>query len=334
MDFLKVLMLYMSLMFASSVQNAPPPGEAPEVTRPPVIAQVQQTAAVSTAQPGQAQVVGSTVITPDPNATPTPTPVPTVTPNPNYGVLRFGDKNNRVKNMQARLIELGYLKEGADDGSFGYQTLNAVRAFQRANDLSADGDAGSVTLTQLYENPYVIANPDAPTPTPTAAPITPDDPTAWLQMDGVTVLLDGKALALVNELSDGTRVQGRLHVWQLGSETYVSLDELAQAAQDWSLRASGTESCTLEAAGYVIELTASGSTDASQANASYRDGYLATIDGLPVPMAQADVVCRNQVWYASATFLRTAMSAQVTWEAEEMTLVLQVPPKSVAQSID
>jgi len=330
MDFLKVLMLYMSLMFASSVQNAPPPGEAPAVTQPPVIVQVQQNG-VNTPQPGQVQVIGSTVITPDPNATPTPTPVPTVTPNPNYGVLRFGDKNNRVKNMQARLIELGYLKAGADDGSFGYQTLNAVRAFQRANDLSADGDAGSVTLTQLYENPYVIANPDAPTPTPTAAPVTPDDPTAWLQMDGVTVLLDGKTLALVNELSDGTRVQGRLHVWQLGSEIYVSLNELARAAQDWSLSASGTESCTLEAAGYVIALTANGGADA---NTSYRDGYLATIDGLPVPMAQADVVCRDQVWYASAAFLRTAMNAQVTWEAEEMTLILQVPSKSVAQSID
>lgn len=332
MDFLKVLMLYMSLMFASSVQSAPPPGEAPIITPPPVTAQVQQTVA-STVQPGQVQVVGSTIITPDPNATPTPTPVPTITPNPSYGVLRFGDKNNRVKNMQARLIELGYLKEGADDGSFGYQTLNAVRAFQRANDLSADGDAGSVTLTQLYENPYVVANPDAPTPTPTAAPIIPEDPSAWLQMDGVTALLNGKTLALVNEMSDGTRVQGRMHVWQLGSEIYVSLNELAQAAEDWSLQASGMDRCTLEALGYVIELTAGGA-DAQQASATYRDGYLATIDGLPVPMAQADVVCRNQVWYASATFLRTAMSAQVTWEAEEMTLVLQVPSKSVAQSID
>lgn len=152
MDFVKALMVYMALTFASSVQSAPVPGEPPEETAVP-----QQMIAVATATPADSGgLIGSIVITPDPNATPSPTPVPTITPNPRYKIIRYGDKGNSVKQLQQRLIELGYLSEGDDDGAFGYQTLRAVRAFQKANDLTADGDAGPNTLTQLYENPYVI----------------------------------------------------------------------------------------------------------------------------------------------------------------------------------
>lgn len=329
MDFLKALMLYMSLMFATSVQNALPPGDAPEVTKVPEVVVAQQSAV--TPASNKAQVVGSTVITPDPNATPTPTPVPTLTPNPKYGVLRFGDRGDNVKTMQKKLIELGYLT-GTADGAFGYQTLNAVRAFQKANGLSADGDAGAVTLTQLYENPDAARNPNAPTPKPDEIPQPEADaspnPSAWAQMDGISMLLNGRALALITE-RDGAQVQGRMHVWLKDQQPYVSLDELSSAADGWSMDTDGEGGCTVHAAGYALCLL-----PGDGAQESYQDGYTVTVDGAPVDMGKTDAVCLNGRYLVSAAFLRETLHASVTWDLDEMTLVLQIPDKTVAQSVD
>jgi len=76
------------------------------------------------------------------------TAAPTETPAPVISTLRKGDANDAVRQMQARLIELGYLS-GSADGKFGVQTYRALLAFQRANNLLVDGIAGSKTLTKL-----------------------------------------------------------------------------------------------------------------------------------------------------------------------------------------
>lgn len=62
--------------------------------------------------------------------------------------LRKGDANEAVKEMQARLIQMGYLS-GDADGKFGVQTYRALMAFQKANNLEVDGVAGSKTLAAL-----------------------------------------------------------------------------------------------------------------------------------------------------------------------------------------
>lgn len=63
--------------------------------------------------------------------------------------LKQGDKGDSVKALQKRLIELGYLT-GTADGSFGSGTKTAVAAFQKAAGLTADGVAGSSTITALF----------------------------------------------------------------------------------------------------------------------------------------------------------------------------------------
>ena len=73
---------------------------------------------------------------------------PTATPAPVSSTLRKGDANDAVKEMQQRLINLGYLS-GKADGDFGVQTYRALMAFQKANKLDADGVAGSKTLAVL-----------------------------------------------------------------------------------------------------------------------------------------------------------------------------------------
>lgn len=68
--------------------------------------------------------------------------------------LKKGSKGDTVKALQKQLIALGYDvgKKGAD-GDFGSATLAAVKAFQKANGLKADGVVGESTWAKLDNNP-------------------------------------------------------------------------------------------------------------------------------------------------------------------------------------
>lgn len=88
-------------------------------------------------------------ITPSPAPTPVATFVP-ATPEPTKAstALRNGDEGADVTYAQQRLKELGYLS-GSADGKFGNATERAVRDFQTANGLSADGVVGTQTMNRL-----------------------------------------------------------------------------------------------------------------------------------------------------------------------------------------
>ncbi len=85
-------------------------------------------------------------------ATPTPTAKPTNTPKAeslDY-YLENGSSGTKVRTLQNRLIELGWL-DGTADGKYGNATEYAVKAFQkRYSSLWDDGVAGPDTLKQLY----------------------------------------------------------------------------------------------------------------------------------------------------------------------------------------
>lgn len=108
----------------------------------------------------------------------TPTPAPQTTPGASDNTihvasgqtLRRGDINEAVRQLQQRLIALGYLK-GKADGNFGAQTYAALVAFQQANDLKADGIAGKLTIGALNSSSAVGVGPSV-TPAPTTAPST------------------------------------------------------------------------------------------------------------------------------------------------------------------
>lgn len=70
--------------------------------------------------------------------------------------LKKGSKGDDVKQLQKTLIELGYSvgKYGAD-GSFGNDTENAVKKFQKAKGITQDGFVGKNTAHKLgwtYKN--------------------------------------------------------------------------------------------------------------------------------------------------------------------------------------
>ncbi len=166
MDLMKTLLIYMSAMMTLAVQNT----AAPKVTPVPTPA---PQAIVETGEIPAADVT-ITAVPPDQlnqNGTKyTPAPVRTITPNTKaYHNLGMGAKGKEVKKLQEKLIEMGYLPEGAADGAYGRQTYNAVKKFQYYNGLAADGVAGRKTQTNLFENPDIVRNPEAE---PTEAPAT------------------------------------------------------------------------------------------------------------------------------------------------------------------
>lgn len=153
MDLLKTILVYMSMVVVASVQNAPDPGSVPAYDEPTPTPYVQ----------------AAPTPTSTPTATPKPTPVPTIdiTPNPEYGTLQVGDKGDEVRRLQEELARYGYY-EGDIDGVYGNQTRRAVEQFQYQHGLSADGMAGRITLTVLYESGQVRLSPSAATPAPSA----------------------------------------------------------------------------------------------------------------------------------------------------------------------
>lgn len=193
--------------------------------------------------------------TPVPSDTPTPppaasdvpadvkatdTPAPEFTANPSYKTLRYGNSGNNVKKMQKRLIELGYLG-GKADGKFGLHTYNAVKLFQQVHGLTADGVAGRITLTYLYEYPGVMRNPDAPTPTPepTLTPeptIAPPEALMVLQPDAAVVLTGTGTPVTLAKPEGSVMVAAAPRLYQYVDGTiFVSLYDLCEALDSWTL---------------------------------------------------------------------------------------------------
>lgn len=70
--------------------------------------------------------------------------------NQNTGVLSSGSRGQAVKELQEKLIKLGYnIGATGADGEYGYFTMLAVKEFQKANGLSQDGIAGAKTLAAI-----------------------------------------------------------------------------------------------------------------------------------------------------------------------------------------
>jgi len=70
-------------------------------------------------------------------------------------------ENNDVVLLQERLKELGYFNNQCT-GYFGSITFSAVKAFQKANNLTVDGIAGPKTLDALFSDKAIPKKENAP----------------------------------------------------------------------------------------------------------------------------------------------------------------------------
>ncbi|MBR5230688.1 MAG: peptidoglycan-binding protein [Clostridia bacterium] len=100
------------------------------------------------------------------------TDVKTLPPIPGI-TMRLNDKGYQVTELQEALIKLGYLK-GKATGAYDQATFKAVKAFQKAMKLTADGIAGAKTQQKLAGS-LTTPTPTIKIVTPTPAPITEDN---------------------------------------------------------------------------------------------------------------------------------------------------------------
>jgi len=108
----------------------------------------------ATNAPTNVITVGGSTVGVSATATPaigltTATPTPASTSSGSNSTLKSGSSGTAVKQLQQRLKELGYYT-GSVDGDYGAATVAAVKEFQTANSLTADGVAGTKTQDAVY----------------------------------------------------------------------------------------------------------------------------------------------------------------------------------------
>lgn len=92
---------------------------------------------------------------PVPEPTPEPTPEPSATVSIEMDVLKRGDTGNQVETLQILLNAFGFRDEDGDlltvDSIFGAHTEYAVKAYQIARDIEADGVVGYETWNRILK---------------------------------------------------------------------------------------------------------------------------------------------------------------------------------------
>ena len=73
-------------------------------------------------------------------------------------LYRIGDEGEPVRDIQGRLCALGHLTEPDLAGRYGSGTAHAVRAFQEARGLPADGIVGPDTWRALVRAGYILGD--------------------------------------------------------------------------------------------------------------------------------------------------------------------------------
>ncbi|MDR1619058.1 MAG: SH3 domain-containing protein [Clostridiales bacterium] len=81
--------------------------------------------------------------------------------NTSSSLLRVGMEGQEVKRVQAELSRRGFLPTADATGTYGSKTRDAVREFQKAAGLAADGTAGAQTLSLLYDRTNTLTKANA-----------------------------------------------------------------------------------------------------------------------------------------------------------------------------
>jgi hypothetical protein len=119
----------------------------------------------------------SSAASPSPSATPTPTPTPSAKPtpkpkpSPTSGPRLFGkgDSGDNVRDLQARLKQIGWFNAGVT-GFYGNVTTEAVAGFQAKRGIAVTGFVDQTTLDRLRamtREPTEAELTNAPPPVPT-----------------------------------------------------------------------------------------------------------------------------------------------------------------------
>ncbi len=159
---------------------------------------------------------------------------------PTNQTLRIGTVSDAVRDMQNRLIALGYLT-GTADGNFGPKTSLALIAFQKANGLTADGIAGSKTLKKLNSTSAKDPEGESSTTTTAAAPTVTYGSISASQVRYASWYSEGRAKcrqfpnATVYDFTTG--ISWQVNMFSLGA--HADAEPITQADTDNMMRAFG-----------------------------------------------------------------------------------------------
>lgn len=144
-----------------------------------------------------------------------------------YPQLKQGDSGTMVKTLQTRLIELGYAS-GEGNGEFGEETVQALKLFQRYNDLDETGIATSKDQNVLY-SPTALSYQDVLSgiTRATAAPAATARTNISFDPDGVEGL---RTLKKGFSGDDVSEVQARLNALSYTCSTDGYYDDSTQTA--------------------------------------------------------------------------------------------------------
>ena len=195
---------------------------------------------------------GITIIGVDTTGTIVPTDTPTPTPSPTPAtVLKRGSTGTAVRELQQKLKNLGYLT-GSVDGSFGEATEKAVKAFQKAVGLNADGVAGTKTLEKLATSKVTAKPTVTPTPKATATPVVSKNTYLKVGSSGTQVTkmqerlialgyLNGKATGKFDSITEAAVIafQKRNTSYSDGIAGYLTLTALYKSSAKKASTSSG-----------------------------------------------------------------------------------------------
>ena len=241
-------------------------------------------------------------------ATPTPTP---------KSLQRGFTGSDEVRALQKRLKALGYYT-GSVDGDFGAGTEAAVKAFQKANGLTADGKAGEKTLEKLNSSnaitkkqasataaPKTTAKPTVKvtaTPRPTATPNLSKEYYLRLGSSGSKVrtlqnrliqlgYLGGKATGDYDEATETAVRAFQKRTKGLWEDGVAGPDTLAALYSDSAAKASGLVAST----GETLEKGSEGDAVRALQKRLKELGYLSgTVDGSYGIATEAAVIAFQQ----------------------------------------
>ncbi|MCR5296132.1 MAG: peptidoglycan-binding protein [Clostridiales bacterium] len=208
-----------------------------------------------------------------------------------YRTLKYGATGDDVKEMQTRLMELGYYK-GQIKGNYLEATQKAVERFQKNNGIQATGIADPATQDTLFSY-AAVGNYDVPTETPSPIP----------GLNYYQVNEDENAVALPNEpvyyqkkLKNGMKgtlvKQLQQRLCDLG---YLDASKVSGNFQKYTTRA-------VKALQTQNGLKATGEVDEQTWNLVFNDAYVVLPDMTPKPTATPEPVpfyivvdVRNQI---------------------------------------
>ncbi len=174
-----------------------------------------------------------------------------------------------------------------------------------------------------------------PTETPAAAPTeaasaTPQTEAVYVDLDleGYEEIVGSVA---VNEadgplswtaLEDGVTVRKTPRLRLRDDEVWISLEDLADALEDWVLTRDENGTLVLEAEGHTIALV------------SEESGPVATVNGSEMAMTGNDFDFVEEGCFIRSGFLASLFGGEAVWVPDENTLMLRLPAKAVTEATD